>query len=136
MKIELEGKNLLLCLLPGYYQFGPNEPFSPCALGLTEKSLIIYNDYAPDEIHQDAFLYRIKKEIPFEEIKVVINQKIKQNVDLDYFNRLNIIYKVIDNSFFLYYLKKDKALVKKMIKKMKTAGLVFKKMKVNLASNA
>ncbi|HOZ02554.1 MAG TPA: hypothetical protein PKV57_01965 [Bacilli bacterium] len=136
MKIELEGKKSLLGLIPGFYQFGPNEPFSPCALGLTESSLIVYSDYAPDEIRQDAFLYRIKKEINLADLKTIINQKIKRNSDIDRFDRLNIIQKEVENSFFIYYLKKDKALIKNMIKQMKQAGLIIKKMSISLASNA
>ncbi len=136
MKIELEGKKSLISLVPGFYQFGPNESFSPCALGVTESSLIVYNDYAPDEIHQDAFLYRIKKEVSITDIKTIINQKIKHNSSVDRFNRLNVIQKEVDNSFFIYYLKKDKALIEKMFKKMKQAGIVIKKMSISLASNA
>ena len=136
MKIELEGKKSLLSLIPGFYQFGPNESFSPCALGLTENSLIIYNDYAPDEIRQDAFLYRIKKEVNLDDLKTIITQKIKHNSDIDRFDRFNIIQKEVENSFFIYYLKKDKPLIKNMIKKMKQAGITIKKMSISLASNA
>jgi len=136
MKIELEGKKSLLSLIPGFYQFGPNESFSPCALGLTESSLIVYNDYAPDEIRQDAFLYRIKKEINLQDLKTIITQKIKHNSDVDRFDRLNIIQKEIESSFFIYYLKKDKPFVKTMIKKIKKAGIPIKKMSISLASNA
>lgn len=136
MKIELEGKKSLISLIPGFYQFGPNESFSPCALGLTENSLIVYNDYAPDEIRQDAFLYRIKKEVNLGDLKTIITQKIKHSSDIDRFNRLNIIQKEVENSFFVYYLKKDKILVKNMLKKIKQAGLTIKKMSICLASNA
>lgn len=136
MKIELEGKKSLLSLIPGFYQFGPNESFSPCALGLTENSLIVYSDYAPDEIRQDAFLYRIKKETNLVDIKTIIIQKIKHNSEIDRFDRLNIIQKNVDNSFFIYYLKKDKPLIKDMMKKMKQGGITIKKMSISLASNA
>ncbi|HKM10078.1 MAG: hypothetical protein PHI75_00530 [Bacilli bacterium] len=136
MKIELEGKKSLISLIPGFYQFGPNESFSPCALGLTENSLIVYNDYAPDEIRQDAFLYRIKKEVNLSDLKTIITQKIKHSSDIDRFNRLNIIQKEVENSFFVYYLKKDKTLVKNMLKKIKQAGLTIKKMSICLSSNA
>lgn len=136
MKIELEGKKSLISLIPGFYQFGPNESFSPCALGLTENSLIVYNDYAPDEIRQDAFLYRIKKEVNLSDLKTIITQKIKHSSDIDRFNRLNIIQKEAENSFFVYYLKKDKTLVKNMLKKIKQAGLTIKKMSICLSSNA
>ena len=136
MKIELEGKKSLLSLIPGFYQFGPNESFSPCALGLTENSLIVYSDYAPDEIRQDAFLYRIKKETNLVDIKTIIIQKIKHNSEIDRFDRLNIIQKDVDNSFFIYYLKKDKPLIKDMMKKMKQGGITIKKMSISLASNA
>ncbi len=136
MKIELEGKKSLLSLIPGSYQFGPNESFFPCALGLTENSLIVYNDYAPDEIRQDAFLYRIKKEVNLDDLKTIITQKIKHNSDIDRFDRFNIIQKEVENSFFIYYLKKDKPLIKNMIKKMKQAGIAIKKMSISLASNA
>ena len=136
MKIELEGKKSLLSLIPGFYQFGPNDSFSPCALGLTENSLIVYSDYAPDEIRQDAFLYRIKKETNLVDIKTIIIQKIKHNSEIDRFDRLNIIQKNVDNSFFIYFLKKDKSLIKNMIKKMKQNGVTIKKMSISLASNA
>ena len=136
MKIELEGKKSLISLIPGFYQFGPNESFSPCALGLTENSLIVYNDYAPDYIRQDAFLYRIKKEVNLGDLKTIITQKIKHSSDIDRFNRLNIIQKEVENSIFVYYLKKDKTLVKNMLKKIKQSGLTIKKMSICLSSNA
>ncbi|MDD4103582.1 MAG: hypothetical protein GXY57_02900 [Erysipelotrichaceae bacterium] len=136
MKIDLEGKKLLIYLVPGYHQFNPNDSFAPCALGLTQTSLIIYNDYAPDEIRQDSFLYRVKKEIPLTEIKSVINQKIKHGANVDTFNRLNFIHVMVDDSFFVYYLKKDKKMFKKLLKLLKKAGTRIKKMKISLASNA
>lgn len=136
MKIQLEEKSKLLCLLPGFCQLVKNDPFTPCALGLTETELIIYNDYWPDEIHTDAYLYRIKKRIPLSDIKTVLNQTIKHSRGLQSYSRLNIIAKVVELSYFVYYRKNDASLAKNMLKLIKSSGITVKKDKVSMESNS
>lgn len=136
MKIQLEDKNKLICLIPGYCQLAVNEPFTPCALGLIEGELIIYNDFGPDEIHSDAYIYRVKKRIPLEGIQTILNQKIKKNKELDCFNRFNIIAKVVEESCFIYYRKSDVAIAKRMLKRIKSQGVRIKSLSVNLAPNS
>lgn len=136
MKIQLEEKNKLLCLLPGFCQLVQNDPFTPCALGLTETELIIYNDYWPDEIHTDVYLYRIKKRIPLADIKTILNQSLKHSRNLEYYHRLNIIAKVVELSSFIYYRKSDASIAKNMLKIIKTFGITVKKDKVSMESNS
>lgn len=136
MKILLEEKNSLVALLPGYYQLVPGDPFTPCALGLTDDALLIYDDYAPDEIHTDSYIYRVKKKIPLSDIQSVLNEKLNHNKNLDYFNRFNIIAKVVECSSYLYYRKSDYVLAKKILKKMKARGIRVKNVRVDVAPNS
>lgn len=123
MEINIEGKNRLLFLLPGYFQVNKGGVYTPCALGLTDTALYIYNDYYPNAINKDNFKYKVLFKYDLDNIKIVLHEVINANKDLDYYDRLNIIVNNIDSSFFFYTNKCDYNLVDMMLRKMNKNGV-------------
>lgn len=123
MKIELEEKSRLVALGLGYFQFIESDSFEPAAIGVTSENIVLYSDFEPDEIQNDAFAFSIKKIIPLNKIKTVVIEKIKKNPELERFNRLVIILKNVDESVTFYYDKRDAKYMKRIIGAFKYAEI-------------
>lgn len=132
MKIVLEERAKLVALGLGYYQFLETDAFEPAAIGVTNDNIVIYSDFGPDEIQNDAFAFSVKKAIPLSEIKSVVVEKIVKHEELKRFMRLNIVMKDVELSTFFYFDKVDKKYMKKVIKELKYADIRIVKRTVDL----
>lgn len=132
MKIVLEERAKLSALGLGYYQFLESDSFEPAAIGVTNDNLLIYSDFEPDEIQNDAFAFSIKKAIPLSSIKSVIIEKITKHDDLKRFMRLNIVMKDVELSTFFYFDKVDRKYMNKVIRELKYSDIRIVKRTVDL----
>ena len=132
MKIVLEDRPKLVALGLGYYQFVEGDYFEPAAIGVTKDSVVIYSDYEPDEIQNDAFAFSVKKTIRLGDVKSVIVEKIVRHAELKRFMRLNIIMKDVELSTFFYFDKVDKKYMNKVIRELKYADIRVVKRTVDL----
>lgn len=132
MKIVLEERAKLVALGLGYYQFLETDSFEPAAIGITNDNILIYSDFEPDEIQNDAFAFSVKKFISLCDVKSVIVEKIVKHNELKRFMRLNIVMKDIELSTYFYFDKADKKYMKKVIKELKYADIRIVKRTVDL----
>lgn len=123
MKIELEEKSKLVALGLGYFQFIETDSFEPAAIGLTSENIVLYSDYEPDEIQNNAFAFSIKKIVPLQQVKTVVIEKIRKNRELERFDRLVIIMKNVPDTITFYYDKRDAKYMKRVIGAFKYAEI-------------
>ena len=119
--------------LSGFYKFNEGELFNQALLALTEDSLLIYNDHAPDSVVEDGWNYSVKKRYDLKEIKTVINEIIINYRDLSGLNRLAIVKQDSKVPDYYYYFSKNKANYKNFIAGLKHYGVTVQSRKVDLS---
>ena len=119
--------------LSGFYKFNEGELFNQALLALTQDSLLIYNDHAPDSVVEDAWNYSVKKRHSLQDIKMVINEIIINYRDLSGLNRLAIVLQDSKVPDYYYYFNKNKAKYKNFIAGLKHYGVSVQTRKVDLS---
>ena len=102
MKISLDEYDKVNAIMPGLFQFNPNEMFTQAALAVTDSQLFFYDDNAPTQIMGEVHHYIIKKRVSLDEIVMVLNEKITNNRQLRNMGRLNFVMEDEDDSLIFY----------------------------------
>ena len=119
--------------LPGLFKFNEGEQFNQALMAIEEKMLFIYNDHAPDSIEGEDWNYSVKKRFFFDEIKMVVNEVIINNKDLEGLNRLAIVVQGSKTTHYFYYFNQDKDNSKNFIAGLKHYGVTVQTRKVDLS---
>ena len=119
--------------LPGLFKFNEDELFNQALLAINDDLLFIYNDHAPDSVLGDDWTYSIKKRFFLKEIKMVVNEVIIKNKDLEGLNRLAIVMTDSKTPHYFYYFNQDKANSKNFIAGLKHYGVSVQTRKVDLS---
>lgn len=119
--------------LPGLFKFNEGELFNQALMAVEESTLFIYNDHAPDSVLGDDWTYSVKKRFFLNEIKMIVNEVIIKNKDLEGLNRLAIVMKDTKETFYFYYFNQDKDNSKNFIAGLKHYGLSVQTRKVDLS---
>ena len=132
MILNLDEYNDVLAMIAGLFQFKENDLFSQAELAVTEKEILIYDDSTPDDINGQTFHYSVKKRCPLDDIKVVLDEKIIHNKDMEYLGRLVFALNEDDQSFEFYYFVNDKKELKAFVKTLSSLHIKCKKFKIDL----
>lgn len=125
-KIVLENGSQLIAIAHGLGQLTKGELFIPLCIGITKTNFYVYSDYMPDEKRSDGDFYKIKIDIPLDEIIGVVHERFVKNKQLKIYKCIRFLTKDIEHGFTFYYDKKyDKKRAKHVIK-------IFKKLKVSV----
>ena len=119
--------------LPGLFKFNEDELFNQALLALGEDVLYVYNDHQPDNINGEDWHYNVKKRFFINEIKLVVNEVIQNNKDLEGLNRLVIAMQGFKTPYYFYYFTQDKANCKNFIAGLKHYGIAVQSRKVDLS---
>lgn len=134
MKVVLNEVDQIFRLTPCIAQIDESKKFYPCVLGITENNLVLFSDLQPDVQTSDELVYDVKMRIPVEDVIAIIYEKIKGDPKLTAYHRINVIHKVVDNSFHIYFLRADKKMMKLFLKNLKyKTEINIKKRKVDLS---
>lgn len=121
VSLNLEKQQYLIDLVPCLCQIKPNDKFSQCAIGITEKEILIYSDMEPTRNTGDVFWYKPFCTIVLEDVINIIRSEIKGNDELKQYLRLDILQKNLDECKMVYFLKTDKAKIARFISAAKKA---------------
>lgn len=120
MTIELEGKENLLCLVPGIYQEDIRSLYHQGVLGIMDDKVVLYNDLMPDSSVGGNYVYKIKAELPLSEVMIVLIEELKGVKKLIYNKRIHFVAKNQEQSiFFCIQPKAVKKYLKRMLKVLK-----------------
>ena len=119
--------------LPGLFRFNEGELFNQALLAIDEEKLFIYNDHAPDSVLGDDWTYSVKRRFFLPEIKMIVNEVIVNNKDLEGLNRFAIVMQGSKTAQYFYYFKEDRDNYKNFIAGMKHYGLTVQTRKVDLS---
>ena len=134
MEVYLENQKEIICLMPCLHQFEENGLFTQSVVGFTDSELVFYNDYKPDQqILNKGYVYHVKQRMPLKEIKSIADEKI-DSFQLSYVNRLHVICNDISSSFYIYYFKKDKKMIKVFLNALMNRGYKVTKTLVKINS--
>ncbi len=133
MKVIFEEKDTIVAIAPGIAQLMHGEKLKPVAIALSNEHLFLFDDHKPDSFIGDEAKYVAKKKMPIKEIICIINEKIKKNVELKPYERLNILLSDVDSSMFVYYLKEDKKAIATFLRQARQLNIKIKKRKVDLS---
>lgn len=127
MGVVIESVEKIRGILPGLFQFEKNDYFTQAQLTVQEDELCIYNDHEPSEIVDANSKYYINVAIPFNSVKHVVIEKIKNHA-LKKYGRIAIVFKEKKKeSLYFYYFVNDKKHLKKMLKLLKHNRLKIRK---------
>jgi len=119
--------------LPGLFKFNEDELFNQALMAIEENTLFIYNDHAPDSVIGEDWTYAVKKRFFLKEIKMIVNEVIINNKDLEGLNRLAIVIQGSKTALYFYYFNQDKDNSKNFIAGLKHYGVNVQTRKVDLS---
>lgn len=133
-KVFLENGNQLIAVAHGLGQLKKGDVFIPLCIGVTKTNFYVYSDYMPDEKRGDGDVYKIKINIPYNEILGVVHEKLKKNKELKPYKAIRLLTKDVDHGFTFYYDKKyDKKRAKHVIKVLKKLKLSVKRKSTDMS---
>lgn len=121
VSLSLEKQQYLIELVPCLCQIKPNDKFSQCAVGITEKEILIYSDMEPSRNTGDVFYYNTFATIELKEVVNLVKSEMKNNEELKKYIRLDIFHKDLNKCRILYFLKTNKAKLTRFIAAAKKA---------------
>ena len=119
--------------LPGLFKFNEEELFNQALMAINEDMIFIYNDHAPESILGDDWAYSVRRRFFLREIKMVVNEVIIKNKDLEGLNRLAIVMQGSKTAQYFYYFNQDKDNYKNFIAGLKHYGVSVQSRKVDLS---
>ena len=132
MSISLEEQNNLLCLVSGMYHHDISESFRMSCLGLTNDSLVIYDDHVADQVSGGNFYYGIKRRTPLADINKVLIEDVYTQTKFYYPHRVNVISKTEQESFAFYYNGDQSKRVANLVNFLKKRGIKVSKRNFSL----
>jgi len=133
MEINLEHKEDIQYLATGLAQLKTDTIFVQAALAVGDGILYFYSDNTPDAFDGNSASYKVKRAVPYGDIKLVILEKIKNNPDLSRFRRIRIICGDEDSNCAFYFNKKQRKSAVEIYNCMKYKGLHCRKASVDLS---
>ena len=133
MNIHAEDIEKARAFLPGLFKFDEEGLFKQALLALSEDTLFIYNDNAPDTTFDEDWNYSVKLRIPLEDVKQVTNELIYKHPDLEGLNRLAIAV-VGEDPLYFYYYADDKKSSNNFLAGLKYYGVEVSDRRVELIS--
>ena len=119
--------------LPGLFKFNEEELFNQALMAINEDMIFIYNDHAPESILGDDWTYSVRRRFFLRDIKMVVNEVIIKNKDLEGLNRLAIVMQGSKTAQYFYYFNQDKDNYKNFIAGLKHYGVSVQSRKVDLS---
>ena len=134
MRINAEDFEKARALIPGFFRFNYEEPFSQALLALNEDMLFIYDDHAPDLVVEDTITYMVKARIPLSSIEMVVDETILKQPELAGLDRLCILLNDQTDGLYFYYFNEDTKTHKNFIAGLKHYKVTVQSRKIKLTA--
>lgn len=121
MNLQLQDQNELIAIVPGVYQEDSNKLFHAVALGLTNDSIVVYNDNIPDATQEGNYVYNVKKRVLLKDTLMVLKEKVNYVKYFNYCYRINVITQDANQCIAVYFRKEDMKYAKAFMKAAKNS---------------
>ena len=133
MILKVDEYNSVNAMIAGLFQFAENDLFSQAELAITDNEVLIYDDHEPDQVNGDTYHYSVKKRVPLDDIKLVLNEKIIHNKEMSNLGRLMFAHMEDEQSFVFYYFVNDKKELKRFLSALKAVHIKCRKLPIDLS---